>query len=172
MPDDRSLAFTRTYRAEYATVVAYCQNRVDDGELARDLAAEVFRALWARWDEPRRSERAWLLGVAHHLVVDEYRRRSRRRGTSTVTEDLADGRVAAGFERVEVRRALESLAAGEQELLRLRYWDDLSVPDIAQMLGVSVGAVWVRLSRARRSFSTAWDGAATEGVMTMRRSPR
>jgi RNA polymerase sigma factor (sigma-70 family) len=150
--------FERLFRAEHRTLVAFCYRRVDDVELAQDLAAEVFRVAWSRRSEPRSSDRGWLFGIARNLVGDEYRRRAVRSssGQSSPAEDTPDPRAANESVHVEVRATIAGLAAGQAEVLRLSYWDGLSAGEIAEALGLTTAAVWMRLTRARAAFATAW----------------
>lgn len=159
MPDPRAAAFERLFRADHAALIAFCHRRVDDHDLADDLAAEAFRIAWTRWDEPRRSDRAWLFGVARNLIGNEYTRR--RTGRTLPLEggsggEPADERASAGFDAVDVHAALASLSPGHQEVLRLTYWDGASAAFAAEVLGTTPAAVWVRLHRARRAFARAW----------------
>jgi RNA polymerase sigma factor (sigma-70 family) len=171
MPDPRAAAFERVFRADHAALVAYCFRRVDDYELARDLTAETFRIAWARWDEPRRSDRAWLFGVARNLIGNEYGRRASGRPLPLRdSDDLLDVRSSSGFAAVEVHAALATLPEGQQEVLRLTYWDGLSAAEVAQVLGASTAAVWVRLTRARRAFSDAWRDPAPTSSSTPTRT--
>lgn len=150
--------FERLFRLEHRALVAFCYRRVDDAELAQDLAAEVFRIAWSRRSEQRHSDRGWLFGIARNLVGTEYRKRATRSslGRRTDDADLADPRAADETAHVEVRATLAALAPAHADVLRLAYWDGLSAREIGEVLGVSTAAVWMRLSRARAAFSSAW----------------
>lgn len=167
MPEPRAAAFERVFRADHAALVAFCFRRVGDRELAQDLTAETFRIAWSRWDEARRSDRAWLFGVARNLIGNEYRRRSAHPSFRLEEADgtgLPGGRTDSGFGAVEVLAALDTLRPADQEVLRLTYWDGLSAAEAAEHLGTTVAAVWVRLSRARRAFARAWQDPAPHGL--------
>lgn len=159
MPDTRSAAFEHVFRENHGALVAFCFRRVDDQELARDLTAETFRIAWSRWDEPRRSDRAWLFGVARNLIGNEYARRRSQPSASLLADDareLRDDRSDVAFNAVEVQAAFATLSPADQEVLTLTYWDGLTAAEAADLLHVSPAAIWVRLSRARRAFSRAW----------------
>lgn len=167
MPDTRAAAFEHVFRADHGALVAFCFRRVDDYELALDLTADTFRIAWTRWDEPRRSDRAWLFGVARNLIGNEYSRRSANPAGFFYNEEpnealLKDERSDDGFVAVDVRTALATLSASHQEVLRLTYWDGLTAAQAAEALGVTPAAVWVRLTRARRAFSAAWQDYSTQ----------
>jgi RNA polymerase sigma-70 factor (ECF subfamily) len=111
MPEPRAAAFERVFRADHAALVAFCFRRVDDYELARDLTAETFRIAWSRWDEPRRSDRAWLFGVARNLIGNECRRRAGQPTPCRLDEDVdaSDARTDSRFDAIEVHAALATL---------------------------------------------------------------
>lgn len=174
MPESRAASFERVFRAEHAAIVAFCFRRVDDHELARDLTAEAFRIAWTKWDEPRRSDRAWLFGVARNLIGNEYQRRGFNRTAVTATDavDARDERSSAGFDAIEVQAALASLPPSHQEVLRLTYWDGLSAAEAAEILATSPAAIWVRLSRARNAFSRAWQDQTPPSITVPTRTTR
>lgn len=160
MAESRAAAFERVFRADHAALVAFCFRRVGDHELAQDLAADAFRIAWARWDEPRQSTRAWLFGVARHLIGNEYRRRDNRQTSALPTDgrEPPDDRRDAEIASVDVRAALATLKPADQEVLRLTYWEGLNAAEAAETLGATTAAVWIRLTRARRAFAHAWQG--------------
>lgn len=164
--------FEHLFRAEHRTLVAFCYRRVDDVELAQDLAAEVFRVAWSRRTEPRGSDRGWLFGIARNLVGDEYRRRTVRGGVGRPfpDEDAPDPRAAEETVHVEVRLTLDGLPPGHAEVLRLSYWDGLSAREIGEALGITTAAVWMRLTRARAAFAAAWRTDHTTASLPQLRS--
>jgi RNA polymerase sigma-70 factor (ECF subfamily) len=145
--------FASFYREQYRALVAFFVRRVEDRELARDLTAEAFRIAWSRWDTGAAVSRAWLFGVAHNLVGDEWRRRAR----SGPIEELPETLQAPDRQRdAEVRLLLEAMSPTERHVLVLTYWDGLSAAEVAAALGISRANVWTRLTRARRAFLHAW----------------
>ncbi len=73
----------------------------------------------------------------------------------------ADAQLIAAARASAVSSALNALPERQQRAIRLRHFEDLSNPDIAAVLDVSVEAVESLLSRARRSLAVRL--AATEG---------
>lgn len=173
MPDPRAVAFERLFRADHSALVAFCFRRTDDYELARDIAADTFRIAWSRWDEPRRSDRAWLFGVARNLIGNEYSRRKHYHSISlnfNGAHEPVDERSIAGYSAIDVQAALAALPAAHQEVLRLTYWEGLSAAETAETLHTTTAATWVRLTRARRAFANAWHGQATNSNASTRTS--
>lgn len=129
--------------------------RLTAGEQADDLAAETFvrafaaRARFRPGTAP--DARAWLFAIALNLVRDEARRGRRRDALLT---RLA-GRAAPAAQPLPelpdpaLHAALLGLRREEREVLLLVAWADLAYEDVAAVLGVPVGTVRSRLSRAR-----------------------
>jgi RNA polymerase sigma-70 factor (ECF subfamily) len=146
--------FGELYERHGVAVRRYVVSRVGvhNGE---DLAAEVFiRAFRSR--EKCRAEQGgalpWLLGVANHVVGDH--RRIEKRRLAALERLFSDHRElttdpGAGLTS-EVIRALRRLSATDRDTLLLLVWGELSRDEVAAALGVRVGTVDSRISRARQ----------------------
>ena len=62
----------------------------------------------------------------------------------------------------DVRAAMKRLRESDRELLFMTYWEDLSGAEIAEILGIRVTAVWVRLNRARETLRKELESNRTE----------
>jgi RNA polymerase sigma-70 factor, ECF subfamily len=153
--DRADTAFARLYADHVWRVYGFLAYRLGgDRETTEDLTQLTFeRALraWPRFDPRRASESTWLLSIASNALIDHYRRGAR------VFEELDDRalpRVSGPEERFagspELVSALAQLAEREREVLALRYGGDLSGPEIAELLGLSVANVQQISSRALR----------------------
>lgn len=72
MLSERELAFIAVYRDSYPRIHKYVLRRVDDAELAQELAADVFRVAWQKWDGEVSTEIPWLFTVARdELTIAE-----------------------------------------------------------------------------------------------------
>jgi RNA polymerase sigma-70 factor (ECF subfamily) len=97
----------------------------------------------------------WVLTVAANAARDALRRKTRRREV-TMDRDLVDAREGPADallqeeSRERVTRALEALPAGARDILLLKFREGLSGPQIAQALGLSLGAAWQKLSRSMK----------------------
>ncbi len=155
---DRSPA-AALYQEHAPTIFAYLRGRLSAREDAEDLLLEVFLA--ALEDQrlatlPPNEQLAWLRRVAHHKLVDLYRRSHRRHSVTLdeVEETLEEEeqlpeQVVLHWEEVQnIRDALQRLPPLQQEILRLRFANNLRCAQIAAALGKREGTVRVLLSRA------------------------
>jgi RNA polymerase sigma factor (sigma-70 family) len=143
-------AFDALYRDFAPSVVAYL--RVQGASDPEDLSSEVFLAVFKGLSAFHGGDgefRTWLFSIAHHRVVDDRRRRSRR--VAEVGPDDAaaepasatgtDGAALAALEAERIERLCRQLSADQRDVLLLRLVADLSLEATAQALGKSVGAV-------------------------------
>lgn len=130
---------------------------VKDSQEAYDAVQEVFiKAMREpRFFDDEFRMKAWLFRVTSNLCYNIVRDR-RRRGGILESLDRPDRTAANQMERVqrgerrdEVLAAMEDLGGDHREILLLRYYHDLSYAEIADVLGVKLGTVMSRLSRAR-----------------------
>ncbi len=128
----------------------YATRLLADTALAEDCVAEVFaRFLKAlqKGQGPRDHLRAYLYRVTHNWIVDYYRDHQE---AATVHEELNETLPAAEFTEEEVskrfrqkqiREAIRQLTPNQQKVISLKYLEDWSNEEIAQILHKSVGAV-------------------------------
>ncbi len=151
-------AFGEVFDRHWGAVYRYCRSRA--GAEGEDLAAETFRLAFDRrsaYDLERPDARPWLFGLATNLVRNHVRNCDRgQRAVARLQigdcEDLADaaiGRAEAALLGPMLARALDGIPARDRDALLLVAWSDLSYEEVAEALGIPVGTVRSRISRAR-----------------------
>ncbi len=144
-------SFEDLFKANFEDLWRFARRRTDSAAEADDVVSQVFAVAWRRRvDVPDSAERLWLFGVARNVLANERRSRARQH---RLTLRLAANHksVLETFEPAEAQAlSLESLTDDEFQAVQLRYWDDLSVTEIAELLGCTPNAVSMRLSKARR----------------------
>ena len=124
-----------------------------DPHTAEDVYQETLQRLAARWsrvDNPK----AFCRRVMHNIVIDQARAQARRPRELQLlaAADKGDPRYADPQHAVELwpslRAALDSLGVQQRTVLALRYLDDRSEAEVAELLGISVGTVKSTASRA------------------------
>jgi RNA polymerase sigma factor (sigma-70 family) len=160
-------AFERLYRALAGPVAGYLRLHgvADVDGLANEVMAQVHRNL-GRFDGDGPSFRSWVFTIAHHRMVDERRRASRRPATvdgelpeaAAVGDAELDALELLGDERVH--QMLSVLSADQRAVLLLRVVADLSVEDVAEALGKRPGAVKALQHRALAALRRHHDSPA------------
>ena len=151
-------AFGELFDRHWDSVYRYCRSRA--GDAGEDLAAETFRLAFDRrgtFELDRSEALPWLLGLATNLIRNHLRgcergRRAVGRLGADRCEDLADGamgRVEAALLGPALAQALDGIPDGDRDALLLMAWNELSYQEVAEALGVPVGTVRSRISRAR-----------------------
>lgn len=161
--------FEGFYREHLPFVRRYLTRRVEDPFVVADLTADVFlQAIRAAHTYRRdlRPPRAWLVGIARHVVAD--RRRSSVRESAAVERltgrRLLDGdsaeriveRIAAERDARVLLASIARLPAALRSVVELVAVDELPIAEAARVLGISAGAARVRYHRARRLLSSSF----------------
>jgi RNA polymerase sigma-70 factor (ECF subfamily) len=147
----QSESFRTLFEAHVADLWKFARRRTDSAAEADDVVSQVFAIAWRRRDDlPESAERLWLFGVARRVLANDRRSKARqeRLALRLVAHHRPDG-VPSESEDLPAL-SLAPLTDDEREAVQLRYWDDLSVTDIAALLGCTTNAVSMRLHKARR----------------------
>jgi RNA polymerase sigma-70 factor, ECF subfamily len=166
-PQRAPRALLELYDEALPDVYGYFVRRCPDRTTAEDLTSETFLAAMdaaRKWGERSDGGQAgapppltvpWLIGVARHKLADHYRRRHDR--FSVPVADLPEpvdpaDHWDAELDRIVAESVLARLAEQHRTVLSLRYLDDCSVPECAELIGRTVHATEALLVRARRAF--------------------
>ncbi len=124
---------------------------------AEDLVQETLLRVARRWNRVRLMDHpaAYARRVLINVVLHDAGRRSRQRtelqpdeGAAEVADEKAARALRAVDDLAEFRWALAQLPARQRAVLVLRYWSDLPVAEVADILGCSEGTVTSTASRA------------------------
>lgn len=143
------------YDEALPAVYGYFVRRCGDRGTAEDLTSETFLAAMdaARKPSPPQLSVPWLIGVARHKLADHYRRARIPVPVAEVpepAEPVDDWDVQ--LDRIVAEQVLARLPEQHRIVLALRYLDDCSVGECADLIGRTVQATEALLVRARRAF--------------------
>jgi RNA polymerase sigma factor (sigma-70 family) len=152
--DDRATLL----EAQIPALRRYAYGLVREPDMADDLVQDCLERALSRW-YLRRSEgdlRAWLFTILRNLYINAYRARRRRGPIGTLDEALSTGTQdpESGIEARAALAALDQLPEDQKSLLLLIAVEGLSYEETAKVLGIPIGTVMSRLSRARQRFRT------------------
>jgi RNA polymerase sigma factor (sigma-70 family) len=152
-------AFEVLYRDLSPVVTGYL--RLHGAAEPDDLASETFLGVFtglAAFHGDDAALRSWVFTIAHRRLVDDWRRRSRR---PQLTDDAGDLTLLAGGDveddvlvrigTADVHRMCAELPDDQRSVLLLRVLADLTVEQVAQVMGRSVGAVKALQRRGLRT---------------------
>jgi RNA polymerase sigma-70 factor (ECF subfamily) len=147
--------FSRIYDEYIKKIYRFVYLKVDSADIAQDITSEAFIRGWDKFKsgEEVRNIQAFLFQIARNLVIDHYREKSRVRTISNQELQIPDPRMAVAqqsqisSDMAQVKLALAEINEDYQDLIVLRYLDELSIPEIAKVVGKSEGAVRVSLHR-------------------------
>lgn len=148
--------FEPFFRTEHPRLLSTAVAMVGDREVARELVQEALLRTYHAWAKVSLLERpgAWTRRVLVNLCVDVHRRRSNEQRAMSLVSPSRDAEAPAlpssAFWAV-VRR----LPKLQRSVVALHYVHDLSVAEVAGVLGVSEGTVKTSLMRARATLAPA-----------------
>ncbi|MFN3373115.1 MAG: ECF subfamily RNA polymerase sigma factor, BldN family [Chloroflexus sp.] len=149
-------ALAAIHDAYYQPLYRYISFRVGDRHTCEDLVSEVFtrflNALRQR-KAPHSSLRGWLFGVAANVVSDHFRQSYRsphvplNEQIISYTPQPSDLAEQAAMNE-ELRRAINNLTYDQQQVLALRFGQNLPIQEVARILGKTEGAIKQLQARA------------------------
>jgi RNA polymerase sigma-70 factor (ECF subfamily) len=142
------------YTSYNQALLRYCSLRVANKEVAEDIVQEVYTRTWLylKHGNAIHNEKSFLFTTAHHLIIDEYRKRKTISldtifGTS---DEPCTSTKEEQYTHDEVSRLLlivELLPSNYHTVIKMRYVEDLSINEIAIVLGKTTTAISVRIHR-------------------------
>ena len=144
---DEQLREVRPAALVYARSIL--RHTADAEDAVQDAGFKALRA-YGRYD-PSRSFKAWFFRILKNCCLDRLRQRARENSNSDLIEVADPGlEVDRGH---EVQWCLERLTTAHQEILRLRYFAEMTYAELANCLDIPQGTVMSRLHAARLSFA-------------------
>jgi RNA polymerase sigma-70 factor (ECF subfamily) len=152
-------ALETLYNRYSGAVMGLSLKMLGERDSAEEIVQETFWRVWNRAETYSSGSGAftsWLFGIAHHLVVDEVRRR-RVRPLTTPLDDASDSvpelsdtepdvaeSALQSVTRAQVRAALDDLPAAQRRVIELAYFEGLTHQEIAERLEQPLGTIHTR----------------------------
>ena len=142
----------------------YARALVRDRARADDLVQDTLERAWNKFHlwRPGSDLRAWLFTVMHNVYVNQVRA---YRDHTQLDDEAAEMGVAgvqgASLEIRDLEAALAALPAEQREVLLLIAVEDMTYAEVARTLGIPIGTVMSRLSRAREKLRVMMHGLPT-----------
>ena len=153
-------AFAALYDLYVKRIYRFVYFKVSSKEEAEDITSEVFLKAWNYVNENKevKSFSGLLYRIARNCIIDLYRNKSSKADTillSSLPEGIEPGdegkkvlELNTGLEAEELIKAIKKLKLEYQEVLTLKYVDELHIDEIAEITGKGSIAVRVTIHRA------------------------
>jgi RNA polymerase sigma factor (sigma-70 family) len=148
-------AFVRLYRRYYDAIFRYCVHRLFDRTAAEDATSEVFLKMVESFHSFRGTEtqfRNWLYRIATNTVNQHLRKTVRRNNLLKSAREQTNGRLPDCEESSEklilLRQAMSALKPRYQTIITLRFFENMKLIDIAEVLDSNPGTARSQLARA------------------------
>lgn len=166
--------YVRYARPVYSLALRILGNTADAEEATQDVFERVWRHA-PSFDPGRGRFGTWLLSMTHHIAIDALRKRQRRPQqiageaaeqavlfVADPARDVAESTLLQ-MQAEQIRKALRSLPASQQQAIELAYFGGLSHLEIAAALGDPLGTVKARIRRGMERLRSALESFGVEG---------
>ena len=155
-------AFAQLYDQLVKPIYRYIYYRVDPA-IAEDLTEDTFLKTWENLRQYKKGKfpfSAWVFRIAHNLVCDYYRQHKIQ--TAEMDENMADPTVRQNpafqvnvrFNEIRLKQAIHRLPENYQQVIILKYINELPNTEIAATLGKPEGTVRTIQFRALKQLRT------------------
>ena len=160
VPDNEE-AFAALYQRYEKRVFQYLMTVVNDATLAEETLVEVMLALWKglKTFQGQSKVSTWIFGIAHHKAVDALRKVTSQQRGGTPLHEIAETAESGHnpYEEAQQQRmatltnqALTTLTPDHREIIHMAFYEELSYPEIADLLHIPVNTVKTRVYYAKQ----------------------
>ena len=133
---------------QYDKIYRYCYFKLYDDQIAQDITQETFlRFCKQGLNLGSDKELPYLYTIAKNLCIDHVRQRTVE-SLGEITEEMIDDPTEDWISNLTLRMTISTLPEDEQELLFLRYVNEISITTICKITGLSRFAVYRKLSKS------------------------
>lgn len=153
-------AQTQLINLFWVDVFSFVMKKVQNDNVADELTVSVFSKVLAKLElfDPNFQFKTWILTIAQNSVIDYWRKKSRESEDSTDNFDDFKNHFALSPEELlisaedqkQIVTIIESLDSKYQDILRLRFFEEKSIKEIAEELQITVANTKVRIMRAKK----------------------
>ncbi len=164
------LAFRALYARHHVRVFRFILRFIKDEGHAEDLIGEVFLDVWRQADrfEGRSSVSTWILGMARFKALSSLRRPKEAALDEDQAGAIADDAdtpetVAQKVDKAQaIRRCIEALSNEHREIVDLVYYQEKSISEVAEIVGIPENTVKTRMFYARKRLQELMQSAGVD----------
>lgn len=151
--------FRLLYERYAGKVYSKCLSLLKDEALAQDATQEIFMKIFtnlARFREQAKFS-TWVYSITYNYCIDFLRRRQKNKDlfsdeldkASDVPQEEVPDEALLAMEARQLKEVLERIPTGDKAILLMKYQDDMSIKDIADILDKTESAVKMKIKRAK-----------------------
>nr|WP_315028818.1 RNA polymerase sigma factor [uncultured Chryseobacterium sp.] len=158
--DKDQKAQTKLINVFWVDVFSFVMKKVRDENDADEITVNVFSKVLSKLDmfDPHFQFKTWILTIAQNTVIDFWRKKNRENEDAVENLDEVKNQYAkspeelmiSAEEQKKIIKTIESLDANYQDIIKLRFFEEKSIKEIAEELGISVANTKVRVMRAKK----------------------
>ncbi|WP_312512364.1 RNA polymerase sigma factor [Chryseobacterium culicis] len=158
--DKDQKAQTKLINIFWVDVFSFVMKKVKDENDADEITVNVFSKVLSKLDmfDPHFQFKTWILTIAQNTVIDFWRKKNRDNEDAVENLDEVKNQYAKSPEELliseeeqkKIIKTIESLDANYQDIIKLRFFEEKSIKEIADELGISVANTKVRVMRAKK----------------------
>ncbi|WP_297983374.1 sigma-70 family RNA polymerase sigma factor [uncultured Chryseobacterium sp.] len=153
-------AQTKLINTFWVDVFSFVMKKVQDENVADEITVSVFSKVLNKLDlyDPNFQFKTWVLTIAQNSVIDYWRKKNRE--NEDASDELEEVRnqfarspeelLISAEEQKKIQKIVESMDANYQDIIRLRFFEEKSIKEIAEELNLSVANTKVRIMRAKK----------------------
>ena len=153
----RSEAMRVFYTRYHARLHSFLRGRGASSDEAEDAIHDTMLAVWRTADRfaGGNSAKAWVFSIARNRFIDRTRKTAKMSYVDEVPDSIDEAPnpediVMASSDTARVRRCLDNLKPDHRTVLRLLFYEELSVAEVSELEGVPEGTVKSRIFHAKR----------------------
>ncbi|MFT4522938.1 MAG: RNA polymerase sigma-70 factor (ECF subfamily) [Bacteroidia bacterium] len=151
--------FAPLYKKYYPSMFSFVFQRVENEDVAHDVTSEIFVKVLTKLHQYQNRGLpfgAWLFRIGYNEVMNQFRRQKNQRIVRVELEELENlsvelGEDVSSFKSDQIIQNLSQLRPQDFNIIELKYFENKSHEEIAQVLDLSTSATKVRLHRAIKS---------------------
>ncbi len=152
-------AQTQLINVFWVDVFSFVMKKVQDEHDADEITVNVFSKVLSKLDlyDPNFQFKTWILTIAQNTIIDYWRKKNRENQDTVdllqeVKNDYAkspEELLISDEEQEKILSIIDSLETNYQDIIKLRFFEEMSIKEIAEKLGISVSNAKVRVMRAK-----------------------
>ena len=153
-------AQTKLINAFWVDVFSFVMTKVQDENVADEITVSVFSKVLAKLEmyDPNFQFKTWVLTIAQNTVIDYWRKKARENEDAFDNFEGIKNQFARSPEELliseedqkQILAVIESLDSNYQDIIRLRFFEEKSIKEIAEELNLTVANTKVRIRRANK----------------------